>query len=392
MTRSSIANLPRLSSLMARDDFDAIIARSGVNFTYLAGLAYPGTLGRHLELADSPRPVYVVWPRNGEPVAIVNPLAEALTRRDSCIERVIVYTSYTDDPLSVLGDVLLEMGLSHGRVGYEESYLSARQLDSLTTRLPKLRLADCTRLMDEVRWIKTPGEVALIKRGADLLDEAFLEVFGSMTEGETERSAHSRIVAACMQRGSSFAHGWMASSRNTVPAGGQSDLAFQRGDVVRTDYVAYFDGYPGHQSRNAVIGKPTAEQTTIYGRVRDIYLATIDQCRPGMAAGAIFHLRLCGEAICGGRVVVQSLARGPQRGMLVASAGADLRARKRDATGDRHGCGARTLQWRMDHPGHGIDRARRPRAALGPLQYPGALRHLKQTRWGILVKAVPRSY
>lgn len=286
--KQPIANLPRLEALMERDGFDAVIARSGVNFTYLAGVAYPGTLGRHLDLADSPRPVYVVWPRRGAPVAIVNPLADGLTRRDGCIQRVVVYNSYTDRPLDVLCTVLTELGLGDARIGCEESYFGGAQRAALAAALPRLRLADCTAMLDEVRWIKTPGEIALLKRAADLLDESFLEVFASMREGETERSAHARLVAACLMRGAAFAHGWMASSRNTVPAGGQGDTAFRRGDIVRTDYVAYLDGYPGHQSRNAVLGAPSSEQTAIYARVRDIYLATIAQCRPGVTAEAVF--------------------------------------------------------------------------------------------------------
>jgi Xaa-Pro aminopeptidase len=273
---------------MQRDGFDAVIARSGINFTYLAGLAYPGTLGRHLELADSPRPVFVVWPREGAPAAIVNPLGDQLTRRDGTIENVIGYNNNTDRPLDILCDTLRAMGVADGRIGYEESYVSAPQLKALAAALPKARLADCTRLFEEVRWIKTPGEVALIKRAADLLDEAFLEVYPTIREGETERSVHARLVGACLERGATFAHGWMASHRNTVPAGGQSDFTFQRGDIVRTDYVAYLDGYPGHQSRNAVLGAPTAEQTAMYARVRDLYLATIDRCRPGRTAGEIY--------------------------------------------------------------------------------------------------------
>jgi Xaa-Pro aminopeptidase len=102
-----------------------------------------------------------------------------------------------------------------------------------------------------------------------------------------------------MQRGAAFAHGWMASSRNTVPAGGQSDMEFQRGDVVRTDYVAYLDGYPGHQSRNAVLGEPSTEQTAMYARVRALSRATIEQCRPGVAAGAIFDFAAARFAAAG---------------------------------------------------------------------------------------------
>ncbi|MBN8920484.1 MAG: aminopeptidase P family protein [Rhizobiales bacterium] len=288
MTRPTIANLPRLAAHLERERYDAIVVRSPINFTYLAGLAFPGTLGRHLELADSPRPVFVVWPRDGAPAVIVNPLGEALTRRDGSIERVIGYNNNTDDPYAVLVDTLRTMGVAKGRIGYEDDWFSPSRFATFAQALPDATLTDCTRMLEAVRWIKTPGEIALIKRAADVLDEAFLEVFPTIRDGETERAVHARLVAACMQRGASFAHGWMASNRNTVPAGGQSDFAFRAGDVVRTDYVAYVDGYPGHQSRNAVLGRASAEQAAMYARMRDLYLRTIDHCRPGRTAGDVF--------------------------------------------------------------------------------------------------------
>ena len=57
--------LERLTQQMDTRGLDAIVARAGINFTYLAGFAYPGTLARHLDLADSPRGVYLIWPRTG---------------------------------------------------------------------------------------------------------------------------------------------------------------------------------------------------------------------------------------------------------------------------------------------------------------------------------------
>ena len=60
-----IANVERLHALMDEEGLSAIVARSGKNFTYLAGFAYPGTLARHLEFPDSPREVLLVWPRDG---------------------------------------------------------------------------------------------------------------------------------------------------------------------------------------------------------------------------------------------------------------------------------------------------------------------------------------
>jgi Xaa-Pro aminopeptidase len=287
-TRPIIANIERLNRMMDRDGLDAIVARSGVNFTYLAGFAYPGTLARHLDLPDSPRGVFLIWPRRGEPAIVLNAIARELTQRDSWVKRVEVYAGYVEPPLSRLVAVLKDMGLAGARLGLEKNYVSAADWETLIRELPKARLIDCSRTMDEVRWVKTPGEIALLKRGADLLDAAYFEVFATIRHGESERAVHSRLVASCIRSGANWAHGILNSSRNTVPYGGESDSLFLKGDVIRTDYVAYCDGYPGHQSRNAIMGPPSAEQARDYRRIRDIYRAACDKLVPGTTAGAVY--------------------------------------------------------------------------------------------------------
>src|SRR3546814_236685 len=57
---------------------------------------------------------------------------------------------------------------------------------------------------------------------------------------------------------------------------------------MRTDYVAYWDGYPGHQSRSLVFGVMSPEQKADYRTNREIYLATIDRCRAGARSGDIY--------------------------------------------------------------------------------------------------------
>ena len=121
-------------------------------------------------------------------------------------------------------------------------------------------MADCTELMDRVRWVKTGGEVDLLIKAADLLDEAYLEVFPQVREGDTEREVHSRIIQSCLRRGAQWVHGILNSSRNTVAYGGEGDMEFRKGDIIRNDYVSYYLGYPGHQSRTVAVGTPTEEQ------------------------------------------------------------------------------------------------------------------------------------
>ena len=129
-------------------------------------------------------------------------------------------------------------------------------------------------------------------RAADLLDDVYLDVFSKLRVGDTERHAHSRVIAECLERGCNWAHGILRADSNHIPYAGESDVVFQAGDLMQTDYVAYLDGYPGHQSRNVIFGEPTAEQMGKYNSVRDIYRATIDRCRPGAVVAEIYDATL----------------------------------------------------------------------------------------------------
>ena len=194
-----IANVERLHALMDEEGVSAIVARSGKNFTYLAGFAYPGTLARHLEFPDSPREVLLVWPRFGEPVMVLNTYAAPLARRDSWLERIEVYDDYAESPYQRAADVLKGLGLAAETLGIEKTYVNAARWEEIGGLLPKAHIVDSTELMDRVRWIKTPDEVAALEAGAKLLDEAYLEVLPTVRPGDTERLVHSRIMESCLQ-------------------------------------------------------------------------------------------------------------------------------------------------------------------------------------------------
>src|SRR5262249_20773443 len=123
--RDIIANVARLRDHMDRYRLAAVVARSGQNFTYLSGIAYPGTLARHLDLPDSARGVMLVWPRSGEPVLILNRIAEGVATRDSWIKRIALYDAYRESPHGCLCQVITDAGLARERIGVERTYLSA---------------------------------------------------------------------------------------------------------------------------------------------------------------------------------------------------------------------------------------------------------------------------
>ena len=52
--------------------------------------------------------------------------------------------------------------------------------------------------------------------------------------------------------------------------------------------MAYNRAYPGHLSRNVILGTPTAQQLRDYRANRDVYRAAIERCKPGARVGDIY--------------------------------------------------------------------------------------------------------
>jgi Xaa-Pro aminopeptidase len=287
--RKVIANIARLYQFMDANGLGAVAVRSGVNFTYLAGIALPGTLARHLDLANTIRGFMLIWPRRGEPVIVLDSFAETLVARDSWVGKIVVYKAYVESLYTRVANVLQDIGLANERVGFEKDGLSAKSWEEIQQALPRLQMIDCSRMMDEVRWIKTTEEIELQKKLADLLDDVYLEIFPTIRPGQSEREVHARITESCLRHGFGSVHGILNSSANHVMYGGESDLQFRVGDFVRNDYVAYSkEGYAGHQSRIAILGPPTDEQKRDYDLTLDVHRRTIERCRAGVMAGEIY--------------------------------------------------------------------------------------------------------
>lgn len=287
--RPVVANVERLHRLMDAAGLAAVVVRGGQNVTYLSGVSFHGTLSRHLDLAASRRGVVVVWPRHAPPIFVLEATATGPAARDSWIERFEVFSGYAESLFDRVSSVLSDLGLARSPVGFDKNFIGAGFWEDMAKRLPVMAMLDCSDLMDDVRRIKTPAEIERFRAGATLLDAAFAEVLPTVRAGELEREVHARLIAGCLARGAEFAHGILNSERNPLIYCGESDFAFARGDIVRTDYLAYLDGYPGHQSRNAVIGKPSPQQASDYARYCEIYTAAADRLRPGVAVGEIYE-------------------------------------------------------------------------------------------------------
>jgi Xaa-Pro aminopeptidase len=288
--RPDTVNIERLNRLMDRDGLAAVVVRGGQNVAYLSGVSFHGTLARHLDLAGSQRGVVVIWPRQGQPTFVIETTAAGAAEAETWIPDFRIFDGYEESLFDCVAVAIKELGLDSAKLGFDKNFVGAGFWEKLAKDLPRATLLDSTRLLDEARWIKTPAEVAQFRKGASLLDSAFAEVFPTIRAGEKETEVHGRMVGACLSRGAEFTHGIFNSHRNPVIYRGESDFVLQQGDIIRTDYLAYLKGYPGHQSRNAVIGPPSAQQQSDYQKYHDIYRSVAERMTAGVTVGEIYDL------------------------------------------------------------------------------------------------------
>src|ERR1700761_9752209 len=137
------------------------------------------------------------------------------------------------------------MGLADAKIGFETNFISAADWGTLRIRLPRMQMVDSTELMDVVRAVKTPTELARLKHGADMLDDAYLACFPAVRAGMRERDLHAALVGYCLAHGSEFTHGILNSERNTVPYAGESDFAFAAGTPYAPTNAPTSKGIPG---------------------------------------------------------------------------------------------------------------------------------------------------
>lgn len=280
-------NVSGLDALFRSKQIDVLVCRSGMNVAYLSGMASPGTLGRHLDLADTPRETFVVWPASGEPTLITSEIASQLARATSRIGRLEVYADYVDNPEHKLAAVLRDFGLDGTRAGFDKGWFGTSRWTELMRMLPRLDAVDCTEELDFVRAVKTEAEVESLRAAAELLDRTLEDVFPTIRAGETERQVHARITAKAVELGADSIHGILQSSRNPVLYGGESDERMDESCIVRTDYVLYLDGYAANLSRPLHVGRPSSVIQREYGSYVDICRQAVALLRPGAVGGEV---------------------------------------------------------------------------------------------------------
>jgi Xaa-Pro aminopeptidase len=172
-----------------------------------------------------------------------------------------------------------------GALGIEAQALTVRDAERVAG-LTRGRLVPTTDLVERLRAIKSPEEVAAIRAAADLAQAALAEVLPAVRPGLTEREIAAALEAALRRRGSEW-HPFptivASGERSALPHARTSPRPVQAGEWLLLDFGAQVDGYCADLTRTVVVGARADErQRTIYELVRTAQRRALEHLRAGM--------------------------------------------------------------------------------------------------------------
>ena len=268
-TDPEVVRTERLLAQLGEREVDALLVLNLVNLRYLTG--FTGTNGLAL-LADGegPQRFFTDFRYDTQSAAQVPAL----------FERRIV----PGDLFEALAEELAQ-GPS-GRLGFEDGALTVKQHTRLHELLPEgCALVPCGGLVEELRQVKEPAELARIRAAAELADEALRGVLEGGLAGRTEREVAIELELRMRRLGAeapSFPSIVAAGSHSALPHAEPRDVRIPRDTLVTIDWGALHEGYCSDCTRTYATGERLPDGALeVYELVLEAQLAGLAAVRPG---------------------------------------------------------------------------------------------------------------
>jgi Xaa-Pro aminopeptidase len=185
--------------------------------------------------------------------------------------------------------VLREHGTEKGRVGFDG--MTVPQLNAYTKYLGQMEMPDGETFMQEVRRIKLPDEVQLLREAAAIADAVTETAIEAVRPGVRECEVAGEAMRTLFRLGGEFAHlasPFVASGeRMSPPTRFATDKLIRNGDLVFIDIGACWNGYFGDVGRAVICGKPSETQRKVYRTVHECLMVAHRELRPGRTNQAV---------------------------------------------------------------------------------------------------------
>lgn len=263
-----MTKLEKLRNLLRERNLDAVIVYDELNLRYLTGIAF--TDGFCFITQDN---AYLVTDFRYYEIAQKD-AAEGF--------RVLI----PDDRTSFLHSVISENCVK--TLGFEGAALSFTRYKRLSDEFKEIEFVDIGELIDELRRVKTDGEIQKIQKAQDITDKAFSHILSAIKpEIMTEIDVAAELEYFMRKNGAeglAFDTIAVSGDASSMPHGVPRNEKLKRG-FLTMDFGAKFDGYCSDMTRTVVIGSADSEMKKLYNTVLRAQNAALGFLKAGADAG-----------------------------------------------------------------------------------------------------------
>lgn len=197
-------------------------------------------------------------------------------------------------PERELRSLLAELGVSGGRIGVEwDAYgLTAAKGRRVADALDGLHLEEASGLVTRLRAVKSPAEIACVRKAAVLADKAL-----EAAEAATAPGAFEGDILADLQ-GAIYRGGGDDPANEQIIGSGPGALMcryysgrrrLQANDLLTLEFAAAWRHYHAALMRTLVIGRVDPRLEAMHAACREALLESEAALRPGEPAGHVFE-------------------------------------------------------------------------------------------------------
>lgn len=269
---------------MAENGLDAIISCSPENFAYAAGFVVPSQpLIRH-------RHDMVIVTADARTELFGVDMESTMIEQNANGTPMRIWAEFTDDPMLILADQLHGLGLDKAHIGIEMDYLPAGDFVRLQAALPQAHFERDEHILARLRQIKTPEEVALLRKLSRIADQAVTNSISAVAAGDSEMDIAAHLTRNIYELGAEHFKLMIIATgeRSQLPNVGPSDRRLRRGDVCRVEIFSVIGGYQAGVCRTAVVQEAPPMAERIWQFLVDCKYRIMEMVRPGASCRAIY--------------------------------------------------------------------------------------------------------
>lgn len=218
----------------------------------------------------------VLFPKVDPPVFIVHKHEEGLSRAQSWIEDIRIYSGLEMEysPVNDLAGAMRDRNITKGKVLIDKSYICTWYFEELQSLFPNITFEDGSYVFQRLRMIKCDEEIELLQKGALATEKAILTAYAEAKPYDVEKNVSDNMISNLMHGGADLLGGmtWACGREMTLmnhtKAGSKQVLP---GDIIRVDIGGFFKGYRSDLVRMAVVGQPSPQQEKIYKDLIDVH-------------------------------------------------------------------------------------------------------------------------